>query len=295
MRSFYCAALVLAMAGALPALAETYSTAGLSAELRGLETQARRGRAIDIPPAWEIDSPQGTFSISTQPLKELLAARRGADAAEWLEHLAHELDQSAGGTPAGEARGRLEEILKQREFAAMRPPSVWQLLWERILGWIGELLDRLFRVISRHPTTSQVLFWTLIGGAGCMLLLWVARLGQRERTALNIVGSAPVRPRAWAEWLQAARLAAEQGDLRQAIHCSYWAGVTRLQETGVLTADSTHTPREYLRLAEGTAPATELAALTSGLERFWYAGRRATQDDFRASLKQLEALGCRLP
>jgi hypothetical protein len=94
------------------------------------------------------------------------------------------------------------------------------------------------------------------------------------------------------EWLAAAHRAAAEGDWRQAIHNAYWAAITRLQRSGALPEDRTRTPREYLRLFSGREP---LAALTSGLERFWYARRIARPEDFRESLNHLETLGCKAP
>jgi hypothetical protein len=101
-------------------------------------------------------------------------------------------------------------------------------------------------------------------------------------------------------------MAEEQGDSQQAIHCAYWAGVIRLQDVGALPADRTLTPREYLRnlspgnfapdspdnKAVGPHSRQPLAALTQALERFWYARRSASNEDFRESLRQLAALGC---
>jgi hypothetical protein len=100
--------------------------------------------------------------------------------------------------------------------------------------------------------------------------------------------------RDWEEWIAAARHAAERGDLREAIHGCYWAGVTRLQQTGALSPERTFTPREYLKLARGSGQAEHLRALTRSLERIWYANREASLDDFRESLQHLEGLGCRV-
>jgi hypothetical protein len=47
-------------------------------------------------------------------------------------------------------------------------------------------------------------------------------------------------------------------------------------------------------LAARPAHREPLAALTSRLERIWYANRGAGPDDFRESLHQVEALGCQL-
>ena len=101
--------------------------------------------------------------------------------------------------------------------------------------------------------------------------------------------------RTWEEWLAAARGAAETGDSRQAIRCAYWAGIVRLQGSGTLPADRTLTPREYLGLLPREHPSElrqPLVSLTQGMERFWYARRPASNEDFRESLRQLAALGC---
>src|SRR6202030_212073 len=110
----------------------------------------------------------------------------------------------------------------------------------------------------------------------------------------------------WQEWIHAAREAAARGDFREAVHSAYWAGISRLEETGVLPRDRTKTPREYLQLIDARPLAAELdshaaqdykkplAALTSRLERIWYANRLARLEDFDDTLRHLEALGCSL-
>ena len=98
-------------------------------------------------------------------------------------------------------------------------------------------------------------------------------------------------------------MAASRGDFREAVHCTYWAAIVRLEDISILPQDRTKTPREYLRLV--TEPALgelapqphyrlPLAAMTSQFERIWYANRPAGPEDFQESLRQLEALGCQL-
>ena len=110
--------------------------------------------------------------------------------------------------------------------------------------------------------------------------------------------------RSWQEWIRAARLAADGGNFREAVHSSYWAGVTYIEDLGVVAPDRSRTPREYLRLIEessGYLPSERakrrdsLAALTSRLERIWYGLRPARVEDFQDCMHQVEELGCRLP
>jgi hypothetical protein len=298
------AILLLAVESIQAAPAETYSAASLVSELHRLQGELHDGlrdkRAPALPSAWEVETPDGQYSISTEPLSTLLAngdQARQASAIAWLDQLAEHLSgfseaaSSASGSASG-ARTKLDQILTRGEFGGVGPPSYLELLRRRIAEWIQGWLSRLFAFVNQHPATSRVFFWVLVSGAAGLLILWLVRLGRGDRTVLTLQGpDQALRARAWAEWVAAARQAADHGDLRQAIHCAYWAGVARLQETGVLSGDRTRTPREYLRLVSG--PETpHLGALTSGLERYWYAGRAAAVDDFSESLRHLEALGC---
>jgi Domain of unknown function (DUF4129) len=116
--------------------------------------------------------------------------------------------------------------------------------------------------------------------------------------------SAGVPARSWQQWIFLGRGAASQGDYRMAIHCAYWAGITRLEELGALPADRAKTPREYLRtMSKSNLLVSEthttryeaLSQLTSRLEKIWYGYHVATETDFLDSLAQLEVLGCHLP
>ncbi len=299
--------LLLAQESIQAAPAETYSATALVSELHRFRGQLldglHDGRAPALPSAWEVETPEGHYSISTQPLSTLLAngdQAHLASATAWLDQLAEHLDGFSGGgssgassSASGSARTKLDQILARGEFGGVGPPSYLELLRQRIAAWIQGWLSRLFAFVNQHPATSRVFFWVLVSGAAGLLIWWLVRLGRGDRTVLTLQGpDQPMRARAWAEWVAAARQAADHGDLRQAIHCAYWAGVARLQETGVLSGDRTRTPREYLRLVSG--PETQhLGALTSGLERYWYAGRAPAIDDFNDSLPHhREALGC---
>lgn len=273
----------------------------IAAEFRHLEQQVESGHADDVlhglPGAWRVDTPSGVYAIPSDRLRVYLASSNREAAGRWLDHAAQELEgwrQAQNPQPVN-ARAKLESILARRDFARGAPPGPLELLRERVLAWLRRLLDWLAGLIEEHPGASRALFWTLVAAAAGFLVLWLVRLGKREQTWMALrqpEGPLPVRD--WEQWIAAARLAAEQGDLRQAIHACYWAGVTRLQQTGVLSAERTFTPREYLSLARGSGQAEHLSALTRSLERFWYADREASLADFRESLQHLERLGCRI-
>lgn len=169
------------------------------------------------------------------------------------------------------------------------------------------MLLKLFSGLSRHPIGAKALFWVvLIAGVG-FIAFWIYRyIAGRDSMNFFQPGSTTVTARTWQEWIGAAREAAGRGDFREAVHSAYWAGISRLQETGTLPHDRTKTPREYLLLIDTRPRGTEpdrppaedykkaLAALTSRLERIWYANRMARHEDFDDTLRQLEALGCSL-
>ena len=134
--------------------------------------------------------------------------------------------------------------------------------------------------------------------------MWLFRfMVSRDRIDSLPPGEIVASTRTWQEWVRAAREAANRNDFREAVHSAYWAGITRLEDNGVLPKDRTKTPREYLRLVSEPSPhelaprpiyREPLAELTKHLERIWYANRGAGPDDFRDTLRQLEALGCPL-
>jgi hypothetical protein len=295
--------------------AENPST--LLAKLRSLQSslsdQTDSQALASLPPAWETEAAGHRYSISTGPLRAILASGRQTRTEEarlWLDQLAGQLEGFIAEPPraAADDRAKLNKILSRPEFASAGPPNALERLRDRVRAWIGDFLNWLFSFTASHPSTSQILFWVALVGAVSFLVLWMVRLWSRDIQSLKLPTPNQIsgEARTWEEWVRAARMAAEQGDSQQAIHCSYWAGVIRLQGVGALPSDRTLTPREYLRsFAPGNfAPAASdnnvagpnsrqpLAALTQALERFWYARRSANNEDFRESLRHLAALGC---
>jgi len=259
-----------------------------------------------LPASWTVITPERTYSISTEPLRSELAAKSSDKARVWVNHLATEIKSfsAANEIDARKTRTELDQILKRPEFAGVRPPTPWELLRQRITAWLGQQLEKLFAAIGRHPIGGEILFWVIILLAvGGMALALIRFLANRDRMNTLSKGESLVTARMWQEWIRAAREAAKRGDFREAVHSAYWAGIARLEDIGALPRDRTRTPREYLglvardettRLAPATPIREPLAALTSRLERVWYADRGAGPEDFRESLRQLEALGCRL-
>ncbi len=259
-----------------------------------------------LPRHWTVSTPERIYLISSEPLRNQLTALSSERARVWVERLAAEIEGYSVAVPAGssQARAELDRILARSEFAGVRPPSAWELFRQRIAAWVDRMLMKLFEGIGRHPIGGNILFWLLmIGGVVC-IALWLFRLlASRDRFNALPPSDSVVASRTWQEWIRAAREAANAGDFREAVHSAYWAAIARLEDAGIVPKDRTKTPREYLRLMAEPAPGElaarpahrePLAALTSRLERIWYANRGAGPDDFRESLHQVEALGCQL-
>ncbi|HEX4546299.1 MAG TPA: DUF4129 domain-containing protein [Candidatus Acidoferrum sp.] len=259
-----------------------------------------------VPAGWTVVAPERTYFISSEPLRNQLTSLPREKALAWMNRLAEEIESYSAVHPenSSNARAELDHILTQPEFAAVRPPSAWDLLRQRITAWFERLLVRLFSSMGRHPIAGRVLFWLIVVGGVVCIALWLFRfLVSRDRLDSLQPSASLIASPSWQEWIRAAREAASRGDFREAVHSVYWAGIVRLEDAGVVPQDRTKTPREYLRMVAEPAPGElgsrpahhePLAALTSRLERVWYANRGAGPEDFQESLRQLEALGCHL-
>jgi hypothetical protein len=263
----------------------------LAAELHRLE-KAGPQAVSSLPSSWVVENHGRRYSISTAPLRKIPNA---PDRARWLDHLAQQLENSSAATAPDSARVQLDRILARREFAGVGPPSPWDRVVQFILGWISEVLRKIFDFARQHPTGETILFWLLAAVAAGVPIFWLLRLRGGKRRTVPPQAEPTVPDWNWQQWVALAREARERGDARAAIHCAYWAAVVRLQDARLLPRDLTRTPREYLRLMpDRDGSYAPLAALTSALERFWYADRPAGPDDLRESINHLETLGCSL-
>lgn len=290
-----------------------YERASFTAELRRIAEILKKKPSKDemvalrdsLPKRWPVSTPEGSFSISSEPLRNQLTSLSSEKAQAWVDHLKQEVEFSAQPISGSlNAREELDQILARSEFGAVRPPSAWDQFRQRLAAWVERMLLKLLGGASKHPIGGQILFWLLIVAAVGFIAMWVFRFfASRDRGNALAPSADVIAVLTWQEWIREARKAAGRGDFREAVHSAYWAGIARLEDVGVVPKDRTKTPREYLQLvvepADGElAPAPvhrePLTALTKGLERIWYANRSAGLEDFRESLRHLEALGCPL-
>lgn len=271
-----------------------------------------------LPSYWMVHTDEGTFAIATDKLKRELGDGKSEDAQRWVAHVLAEAKSysqrnEVDGESAKAAHAELETILAKPEFAAVHPPSAWDLFRERLEAWIERLLLKIFGGLERYPIGGQILFWAVIVAGVAFIALWIVRfLSGRERIDGLRESEIVSASRTWQEWTRLAREAAARNDFRGAVHAAYWAGIARLEDSNVVPKDRAKTPREYLRLVSAAYPERPTASgktnaasaqpryreplteLTSRLERSWYANRGANRDDYEQTLRQLEAMGCQL-
>jgi Domain of unknown function (DUF4129) len=266
----------------------------------------------NLPTSWQIETPERTYDISAEPLHSLLDAARNApvqrsqrlsQAQEWLAELASEVNAYAatGQASPPDARAKLEKILSSPGFGTVYRQTAWDRFKQRVASWIWQKVGELLRRMSGHPIAARAMAWLilLLAVAGVALLLFRAWTRHAKFAELK----APPAPiiQSWQEWIHLAELAADRSAYRDAVHALYWAGIVYLENARILLREPSRTPRERLRQLRSPAQPTAedvkrrdlLQALTSGLERVWYAGTPATRQDFLESSRLVQELGCR--
>jgi hypothetical protein len=269
-----------------------------------------------LPPQWKISTTEANYSLSAEPLRSLLRdaekekdpkkiAAKVAEASYWALDLSNQLKTYADAQTrtATNARPALEQILSRREFGSVHAPSQWDLFRQRVSRWIAEMLSRVFRQLERYPIGAKILLWSIL----LAVVVWLAVVLFRYWTRRTVLEQLQTPDsvafvRTWQEWVHAAREAAARGDFREAVHSTYWGGISYLEDNQVVRKDRSRTPREYMRLvSNATQLATSgrktreaLAALTQVLEQVWYGRRPASNQDFASAMQSVEALGCQL-
>ncbi len=281
-------------------------TAALRRSLANTWAVRMAGQRFEVSTAW-LNSALET--METNPVVRASLQKDIQNRLQVLRGQAEALEQADAGPRPDEARARLDDILRRREFRSVHGPKWWDRVKARLWARTYEVLRRFFGRLPRSPRAREFVVWGLIALIFLLLALWVrsSLLGAARAKGLEISGALPLG-KTWRDWAREALEAAARHDYRVALHRAYWAGVYRLADLGAWQLDRARTPREYVRLLahEASAPAqltvaaqaeraAALAALTRSLEATWYGFQPATADDFRAALAQLEALGCRFP
>lgn len=256
-----------------------------------------------LPAVWVVRVGEKRLEVPTEPIRSQLQqlhsgnSQRAAGALRSLlngmKEEAAEMGRSEGRLSPANVQATLEEILRRKEFRSARGPSDMEMLTARISRWLVENLARLLSKLPLGARTGNIVVWSVMVLAFLALcyMAWKWIIGwQPAETAKPVAPSAASDAR---QWVQEALAAAERGDYRAALHCSYWAVIARLEDLGRLSRDRARTPRESLRLLE-SQPGDHgvLHALTAIFERVWYGYRAASEADWAGAKELLEKIGC---
>jgi len=212
---------------------------------------------------------------------ELLQAAKVRLAAD----LAQTNSAPAAATSHVEQRFVLTAVLADRDFRNLEAPTARDAALERLNNWLNWIFQSAARLRARSKWVGRLVVSGFIL-AVCVALVWsLLRIERRWRIRLIPDETLPApnsaSARDWQLWLNDARHAAATGAWRDAIHCAYWASISRLEAGRLWPADRTRTPREYLALLALDDPRRPgLATLTRSFERTWYGALPAAEADY---------------
>jgi hypothetical protein len=209
-------------------------------------------------------------------------------------------DSVASGPPAAaldysQERNTMKQVLAGRDFRNLEPPTRRDSFLEKLSEWLNRFFEGLAKLHANTAWAGRVIVWSFIL-AVCVGLAWgLLQLERNWRIRLVPESDSPAAgaasARDWQLWLADARRAAAAGQWREAIHCVYWAAISRLESRRLWPADRARTPREYLALVTADDPRRAgLATLTGSFERTWYGGRRAGESDYLQAEKLADGL-----
>jgi hypothetical protein len=254
-----------------------------------------------FPSVWHVQTAQRTFEVSSEWLRQ--------DLNDWQRKPSHEIQERIftrlqmvrseaasfqdPTTDVSRKRVLLNGILAGREFQNVHGPTWLDRLKQQVLELLIKLLGRVFQS-SAIPTIGNVVVYGLMVLALLAVAYWMYRTIRHNAAVETILPSSlPVSSKGWKLWMEEARLAADGGNWREAIHLAYWCGISFLEAQELWRPDTARTPREYLRLLPSSSQHREtLGILTRTFELVWYGTQEADANAFSDTLAHLEKLGC---
>ena len=209
------------------------------------------------------------------------------------QELARQHESPKGARDVASERAALKSILASGGYTQQVPPTLWERLRDRILGWLSRRLNAISESQSSQLIVNLLLISLILVVCGAMLW-WFARKVQSQRLLLTPPRAPhPSAPSAqdWEKWLDQGRSFARQQQWREAIHHVYWSAISCLESRGLWPADRARTPREYLGLlAARPETLADLNTLTRSFEHTWYGDQTAGQLEFDRACALLERL-----
>lgn len=255
----------------------------------------------DIPTVWKIQAAQQTFEVRSEWLRQELNEWQKKPSREIQDRIVARLQilraeaASFQDSPKDVSQKRvlLNGILAGREFQDIHGPTWLDRFKQRVVELLIRLLGRVFKS-SAIPTIGNVVVYGLMALALLAVAYWMYRT-IRNNAGVEAIAplSLSVSSKGWKVWMKEARLAADGGNWRDAIHLLYWCGISFLEAQELWRPDRARTPREYLRLLPSASEHRKtLGTLTRTFELVWYGRQEADENAFSETLAQLEKLGC---
>ena len=213
--------------------------------------------------------------------------------------LAADLAQAGGASaPApkhSQERDAMKQVLAGRDFRNLEKPSARDAILERISNWLNRFFANAAKLRARSAWIGRLIVWGFVLFVFVGLVWGLLQMERRWRIRLvpedGATAAGVASTRDWQLWLGDASKAATASQWRVAIHCVYWASISRLESRRLWPADRARTPREYLSLVSADDPRKAgLARLTGSFERIWYGGQPAAESDYRTAEELAAAL-----
>lgn len=261
-----------------------------------------------LPDHWSVTIEEQRFQISTEWLEDALdglaanpelAASTAQKLGDRLAAMLRDSEALARHSPPAsrQARVKLDEILKRREYRSVHAPSQGETLWDQLTDWALKFLDKIFNGMEGHPTATKVLLWGVVILMGLVFLGWLVyslthlSLAKYSFRRTSTPAEPMASPGSWREWAERARDAAAHGAYRDAIRIIYGAAVRRIEAAGTWQLNPSRTHREYVRLLPANSlDRPPLVAITTCYERVWYGRVAASAADYESALAELESL-----
>lgn len=212
-----------------------------------------------------------------------------------VEHSAAEVQKVGEPTlTKGEARTRLEEILKRAEYnKGPQGKNALSRLLEKIMEWIRNLLPKSLPLSPQNAGFLGLLIRIIVVAIAVAIIIMaviaiVRRLSRiqkkpkKVREARVVLGER-LEPEASAtDLLTDAESLARSGDIRGAIRKAYIALLVELADRHLLSLAQHKTNRDYVRSVK-TVPMlhSRMLTLTDSFERHWYGFIDATPSDWQ--------------